>query len=96
MAIKTDITVTSIKQERIEGISLPAVKSANVLKDCYIKVETVQGDKETVSFSASLTSGGFSIRRSFAFSPDMDGPNFIKQAYLHLKSLPEYARGEDV
>lgn len=31
----------------------------------------------------------------YGFDLDLDGPNPIKQAYLHLKSLPEFADATD-
>jgi hypothetical protein len=31
----------------------------------------------------------------YKFIPNLDGDNFIKQAYLHLKTLPEFAGAVD-
>ena len=33
--------------------------------------------------------------RSYSFSANLDGPNFIKQAYLYLKTLPEFSDATD-
>jgi hypothetical protein len=30
------------------------------------------------------------LQKQFVFAPNLDGPNFIKQAYEHLKTLPEF------
>jgi hypothetical protein len=34
-------------------------------------------------------------KESYQFTPNMNSDNFIKQAYLHLKSLPEFADAVD-
>lgn len=70
-----------------------------VLSNCYIKVSKVSGDKNTVSayvdFIINSEDGG-AIQRLHKFSPDMNGANFIQQAYEHLKTLPEFAGAADV
>ena len=33
--------------------------------------------------------------RSMSFVPVLDGDNFIRQAYFHLKTLPEFAGATD-
>jgi hypothetical protein len=66
--------------------------------ECYIRVFEVNGGKEMISASVSWHPGAGqrSLQvRSFQFVPDMDGPNFIRQAYLHLKTLPEFANAVD-
>lgn len=70
-----------------------------VLSNCYIKVSKVSGDKNTVSayvdFIVNADDGSL-LQRLYRFSPDMNGSNFIKQAYEHLKTLPEFAGAADV
>ena len=66
------------------------------LGGCYIKVETVNGNKNNVSYTVSIKSElGASKTEIFNFVPDMMGPNFIKQAYLDLKNKPEFADAVD-
>ena len=66
--------------------------------ETYIRVEDVGGTKHNVAVTANIykANGGpflFLFRTNFA--PNMDGDNFIKQAYEHLKTLPEFAGATD-
>jgi hypothetical protein len=68
---------------------------------CYCKVTTVtcdklQGEAQVLMLSASPETGGLlldSISRVFPL--DLDGPNPNKQAYEHLKTLPEFSDAVD-
>ena len=66
----------------------------NLTKDLYIKVVSVQGTKETVA--ANVTFSDTSKTSVYEFTPDLNGGNFIKQAYEHLKTLPEFSDAIDV
>jgi len=67
--------------------------------DTYIQVIHVSATKEdgmcNVRFRKESKEGGIVSDLVYQFTPDMNGPNFIKQAYLHLKTLPEFAGAED-
>lgn len=70
-----------------------------VLPNCYIKVSKVSGNKDTVSAYVDFIineNDGAALQHLHRFSPDMNGANFIKQAYEHLKTLPEFAGAADV
>tara|TARA_R110000796_G_scaffold49051_2_gene117423 strand:+ start:884 stop:1147 length:264 start_codon:yes stop_codon:yes gene_type:complete len=70
-----------------------------VLSNCYIKISKVSGDKNTVSAYVDFTvnaDDGSVLQRLHRFSPDMDGDNFIRQAYEHLKTLSEFSGATDV
>lgn len=67
----------------------------DITLDCYIKVEAVSGGKDGATASALFRGESAVFTKSYEFTPDMDGPNFIKQAYLHLKTLPEFAGAVD-
>lgn len=60
----------------------------------YIKVASVHGRKEKVSAEVVYTKddkhGEFIKAICFEFKPDLEGGNFIEQAYKHLKTLPEF------
>jgi hypothetical protein len=58
--------------------------------NAYIKVKSVHGGKEAVTASVEFSDGQMALQKQFVFAPDLDGPNFIKQAYEHLKTLPEF------
>lgn len=69
-----------------------------VFSNSYIRVDGVDADKHRAVMRVSVRSGqaGRSLEsRTYSFAPDMDGPNFIRQAYLHLKTLPEFAGATD-
>jgi hypothetical protein len=63
--------------------------------DAYVKVLTVAGSKTDLTALILFLTDNLSFEKSFTFVPDLDGPNFIKQAYLHLKTLPEFADAVD-
>ena len=68
--------------------------------ECYVRVATVSGTKLTqlasVEYLDPIGRTAVYATRSHVFSPDLEGGNFIEQAYLHLKSLPEFAGADDV
>lgn len=67
-------------------------------QSAYVKVTSIQGTKDKViaayEYRTAADGVGFAWGAS-EFVPDMDGPNFIRQAYLHLKTLPEFAGATD-
>jgi hypothetical protein len=67
--------------------------------NAYVKVITVGGSKEVMTIALQYLKdssiGELIQTKSFDFSPDLDGPNPIKQAYLHLKTLPEFSNAVD-
>jgi hypothetical protein len=69
-----------------------------VLENVYIKVTRIEGSKLELTAEVSLLpkEGGepYKVQR-VTFVPDLNGSNFIAQAYLHLKSLPEFADAVD-
>jgi hypothetical protein len=68
------------------------------LPNVYIKVFRVNGSAARVVAEVQLLSGpsGYLYKAdAYEFAPDLDGPNFIKQAYSHLKTLPEFADATD-
>ena len=66
----------------------------------YVRVESVLMSKNSASAVAvwrhNDTSGISFDRTDFDFLPDLESPNnTIRQAYLHLKTLPEIANAVD-
>jgi hypothetical protein len=64
-----------------------------VFNDAYIKVENVNGNKTSMRFEVYTykEKEGFVVdRKSYAFTPKLEGRNFIAQAYEHLKTLLEF------
>ena len=66
----------------------------------YHKVSKVIGDKESINVYVEISKEKeeqpFKVL-NYLFKPDVDelSFNFIKQAYLHLKTLPEFADAID-
>ena len=65
------------------------------LVDLYVKIDSITGNKENLSFVVSFNKSNKLAERTFSFQPDIEGLNFIKQAYLYLKTLPEFADAVD-
>lgn len=67
--------------------------------NAYIKVSSVAGGKENmaaeVHYLKDNASGDLIKVENYNFEPDIDGDNFIKQAYHYLKTLPEFSDATD-
>jgi hypothetical protein len=63
----------------------------------YIKVQSISGDKNNLNANVIFTDDAIQFSKSYAFPASVaDGaPNFIKQAYEYLKTLPEFENSED-
>lgn len=81
--------------------TLPLVNNfgeSTVFTDAYVRVLRTSATKDScVTTYAILKSaeGRKLEERIVDFPLDLDGPNPIKQAYLHLKTLPEFADAID-
>jgi hypothetical protein len=67
-------------------------------QDAYIKVTIAGGSKDRVTASVSFfdqANGNVFKQDVVEFTPSMEGGNFIKQAYEHLKTLEEFAGAVD-
>ena len=67
-------------------------------KNAYFKVSTMHASKEKVLAQLSIFTAANGIEiggNSFEFVPNMDGGNFIAQAYMYLKTLPDFAGATD-
>jgi hypothetical protein len=69
-----------------------------VFNDAYIKVENMMGNKMQMRVDVSIHKKANDIvvdRKNYLFTPDLNGKNFIAQAYEYLKTLPDYANATD-
>lgn len=69
-----------------------------VFNDAYIKVENLVGNKTHIRIDVSIqkkVDEQIVDRRNYVFVPDLNGPNFIAQAYAHLKTIPEFTGATD-
>jgi hypothetical protein len=98
MALTKTIKVSGDGRITSNGVSYPVTNVNATYSDCYIKVATVGTSKTegqaVVVFSAEAN-GSILFERNFLFQFDLEGPNPIKQAYLHLKTLLEFADAVD-
>lgn len=99
MALQHTITVSGTGTIKTEDGVVVLGDRTETLANCYIKVDGVDASKESASVSVSISvSKEAKIVRKYTFVPSVsDGAsNFIKQAYEHLKTLPEFAGAADV
>jgi hypothetical protein len=85
----------ALKQQ--ETVNVKLVGDVEVTS--YIYVSHVAGSKHeivaNVMFHKDSASGEAFKAGNYKFVPDMSGENFIKQAYKHLKTLPEFSSAID-
>ena len=76
------------------SISLGQQKTAFT---AYCKIIGFSGDKSQGRVTIECTNNNYKMNKTFSvqFSVEDDAPNFIKQAYLHLKTLPEWEDATD-
>ena len=68
------------------------------INDGYLKVAEFSGNKTGIGFSLAFMANAKADaikHEQFNFVPNLEGQNFIAQAYEHLKTLPEFAGAED-
>jgi hypothetical protein len=75
--------------------TIPGFDGELTTEACF-KVSRLSGDKHNMSV---LVTGVASENQVYAvehlFVPNLNGENFIAQAYRHLKTLPEFAGATD-
>ena len=70
------------------------------LTSAYIKIDKLEGDKNSINLSVGIYNEKDSImviNKKYEFIPDVtdSAENFIKQGYEYLKTLDEYADALD-
>jgi hypothetical protein len=69
------------------------------IKDAYCKVTGISGDKTQIAVNVGIYEKADDLEMasffSCAFTPLLDGSNFLAQAYEHLKTLPEFSNAKD-
>lgn len=72
------------------------------LQDCYVRVASLHGTKTDMTASVDIYKKPedefptvLLTNEKHLFEPRLDGPNFIAQAYGHLKTLPQYQGATD-
>lgn len=66
--------------------------------DGYLRVSHLFGDKNQLGFvlAYQASPGQAALKlEQYDIQPNLEGGNFIQQAYEHLKTLPEFEGAED-
>jgi hypothetical protein len=69
-----------------------------IFSSTYIKIDKISGHRDSMLISINVQDkkdGVVLQLQSYAFKPNLDGKNFIAQAYDYLKTLPEFAGATD-
>lgn len=63
----------------------------------YCKITNINGNKETGKVTVECVDKNYKISKNYMvqFSVTENALNFVKQAYEHLKTLPEWADASD-
>ena len=68
------------------------------INSCYIRVKDFTGNKSHLGFNVEYLSTSTEkpfLTKGYSFNYDMETSNPIKQAYEHLKTLPEFSGAID-
>ena len=92
MALSKQLELTAFATKVCEGHIL-SKQQEDIVISAYIKVVKIEALKPTSRMYVEISDSKIFISRSYYFDADLGdlAPNHIKQAYLHLKSLPEFA-----
>ena len=74
-----------------------ALGDQNATFTAYCKITTVNGNKEGGRIAVECSADNYNVVKQYdvPFSVEDGAPNFIKQGYEHLKTLPEYKDAVD-
>lgn len=96
MALKQSISlVGTATLETADGKMLLGEQTSTM--NAYIKVVAISGGKEQLRVSVGFSEGVKEFVKNYSFAPSFanGSTNFIAQAYMHLKTLPEFAGASD-
>lgn len=86
MALKKTLTLVDNFGKNVEFV------------DAYIKIVSISGSKDLLTAEISILEakdGKMLKSQSLRFSPDLDGSNFIRQAYMRAKETKEFENSTD-
>lgn len=98
MALKKSFSVVGNGFVSGSGIVVKTGEAAALTPLLYVKVENITGNKHNIKAFVSYTNETTNDQvwqKRFEFVPDLNAGNFIAQAYVHLKTLPEFAGAMD-
>lgn len=98
MALQHFLCITGTSSINCEGVLYETGINSAEIGPLYIKVESISGNKQdltaVVSFANNESQETVACKK-YVFPLDLNGLNPIKQAYEHLKTLPEFAGATD-
>ena len=98
MALQSSIQISGMKLLSGSGFVYPLGEETVTTDPLYVKVTSISGNKDLISAAVSFSQEAKStvvLNQTYQFPLDLEGPNPIKQAYLHLKTLPEFSDAVD-
>lgn len=98
MALRKPFNITGAVMIQTPNGLLATGEFGEFKKSLYCRVAFVSGDKLQLTAEVEMIDdqmGSPIDRKQYQFIPDLEGSNFIAQAYEHLKTLPEFAAAED-
>lgn len=98
MALSKKITIPGCYQFAFDsGVTTTQADAVLELDPAYIVVYSVEGTKQLLTIVVHIRGKAIAVTKLYKFQPTVDenSPNFIKQAYLYLKTLPEFADAVD-
>jgi hypothetical protein len=96
MALSKQLKLTAFTTKTCEG-QLLFEQQEDILVSAYIKVTKVEATKPTSQIFLEITGDKIVLFRSYFFEADLaeTASNHIKQAYVYLKTLPEFSDAVD-
>lgn len=94
MALKIKLSKTAQAWADVDGVRV-SLGDQTVNAELYVKVNLVEATKQDGIAHLLISTGGSAQMQSRNFKINLEGKNFIAQAYDHLKTLPEFAGAED-
>ncbi len=81
------------------NVSVPVVTQSVVFQDAYCSACSISGSKDAMSVNVEMRTergGDVILMRSYAFPYDLAvSDNAFRQAYIYLKTLPDFAGATD-
>lgn len=98
MALSKNFTFTAPARIEVEGSVYRDDNHQVNVDNAYIKVASVNGSKISLTAKVLISNDQLEISRIYTFKPSTEdgSDNFVRQAYLYLKTLPEFAGAIDV
>lgn len=96
MALRKSYSINGNASVSIGGTRIDVENFVGSINDAYIKIDSLTAHKSNLTLFVGIYQDGKKKGNSVvSFKGTLDGDNFIKQGYLHLKTLPEFAGAQD-